>query len=103
MSDYEIAKAAYDKAKKAIHSADKRLYAASKAFREAKVKRNASLKPGFYIEPEATTDTNFPIYLKNADGDWLWNDDNGNSFTYIPWLDEEFDIDVIPISEYKIS
>jgi hypothetical protein len=98
--EYMEAKTEYTKAIAASARADKRLVKAAEDYSRAKAARNAALPEGWYAESDQVADdSDFPIYLKR-NGEWLWNG-YGNGFTYPDWINDgdEFDIDVIPLSE----
>lgn len=98
--EYTVAKAEYNKAVAAFTRADKRVLKATKDYSQAKMARNAALPDGWYAESDQAPDsTDFPIYWKR-NGKWLWNG-YGSGFARPEWIDDddEFDIDVIPLSE----
>lgn len=98
--EYVVAKTEYTKAVAASARADKRVTKAAVEYSRAKVARNAALPDGWYAESDQAADSgDFPIYWKR-NGEWLWNG-YGSGFTRPEWIDDddEFDIDVIPLSE----
>lgn len=100
--EYTVAKAEYSKAVAASARADKRVTKAAADYYRSKVARNAALPDGWYAEcDQDPSESEFPIYWKR-NGEWLWNGE-GCGFVSPDWLysNDEFDIDVIPLSEVR--